>query len=127
MLEVDTTIMTPAPVFETSGHVARFADWMVKDAKTGDVLRADHLVKGVLEARLAGDRVARGLVAQPPPEAEEAAKKKKKRDAKAQQQQQAVVQLANTVVAEYEKVLAQVCRSISICQCTQSYLRIATA
>jgi len=32
--------MTPAPVFETSGHVARFADWMVKDTKTGDVLRA---------------------------------------------------------------------------------------
>ena len=56
MLELDTTIMTPAPVFETSGHVARFADWMVKDTKTGDVLRADHLVKGVLEARLAGDK-----------------------------------------------------------------------
>ena len=61
MLELDTTIMTPAPVFETSGHVARFADWMVKDAKTGDVLRADHLVKGVLETRLAGDREARGV------------------------------------------------------------------
>ncbi|KAJ3001693.1 hypothetical protein NUW54_g6266 [Trametes sanguinea] len=59
MLEVDTTIMTPAPVFETSGHVARFADWMVKDLKTGEVLRADHLVKNVLEARLAGDKEAR--------------------------------------------------------------------
>ncbi|KAF9004541.1 hypothetical protein BDQ17DRAFT_1354171 [Cyathus striatus] len=51
MLEVDTTVMTPASVFETSGHVARFADWMVKDTKTGDVLRADHLVKNVLEAQ----------------------------------------------------------------------------
>ncbi|KIK10522.1 hypothetical protein PISMIDRAFT_20321, partial [Pisolithus microcarpus 441] len=45
MLELDTTIITPASVFETSGHVARFADWMVKDEETGDVLRADHLVK----------------------------------------------------------------------------------
>ena len=34
MLELDMTIMTPVPVFETSGHVARFADWMVKDTKT---------------------------------------------------------------------------------------------
>ncbi|KAH8109028.1 hypothetical protein DFH11DRAFT_1815242 [Phellopilus nigrolimitatus] len=63
MLELDTTIMTLAPVFETSGHVGRFADWMVKDTKTGDVLRADHLVKGVLEARLAGDKEARGVSA----------------------------------------------------------------
>jgi glycyl-tRNA synthetase len=51
MLEVDTTIVAPAPVFETSGHVARFADWMVvKDVKTGDVLRADHLVRAVLNS-----------------------------------------------------------------------------
>ena len=77
MLEVDTTIMTPAPVFETSGHVARFADWMVKDLKTGEVLRADHLVKNVLEARLAGDKEARGLAAQPVKEDD---KKKKKKD-----------------------------------------------
>ncbi len=75
MLELDTTIITPAPVFETSGHVARFADWMVKDVKSGDVLRADHLVKNVLEARLAGDKEARGLAAAPVVED----KKKKKR------------------------------------------------
>lgn len=100
MLEIDSTIMTPAPVFETSGHVARFADWMVKDEKTGDVLRADHLVEGVLEARLAGDKEARGLAAQP---VKEDPKKKKKKDVKA-----APVQLADAVVAEYEKVLAQV-------------------
>ena len=76
MLEIDSTIMTPAPVFETSGHVARFADWMVKDEKTGDVLRADHLVEGVLEARLTGDKEARGLAAQP---VKEDPKKKKKK------------------------------------------------
>lgn len=99
MLELDTTNITPAPVFETSGHVARFADWMVKDAKTGDVLRADHLVGGVLEARLAGDREARGLAASAVVED----KKKKKKQAKA-----AAVKLADGKVSEYESLLAQV-------------------
>jgi glycyl-tRNA synthetase len=99
MLELDTTIMTPASVFETSGHVARFADWMVKDTKTGDVLRADHLVKSVLEARLAGDREVRGLAAQPQKEDEKKKKKKVKSVA---------VQLADEKVKEYETILAQV-------------------
>ncbi|KAF9230805.1 hypothetical protein BU15DRAFT_56870 [Melanogaster broomeanus] len=98
MLELDTTIMTPAPVFETSGHVARFADWMVKDTKTGDVLRADHLVKNVLEARLAGDREARGLAAQTQKVDEKKSKKKVKSVA---------VQLADEKVKEYETILAQ--------------------
>ncbi|EIN05586.1 glycyl-tRNA synthetase [Punctularia strigosozonata HHB-11173 SS5] len=101
MLELDTTIMTPAPVFETSGHVARFADWMVKDLKTGEVLRADHLVKNVIEARLVGDKEARGAVAEPAVESEKD-KKKKKKAAKA-----APVKLADELVKEYEFVLAQ--------------------
>lgn len=29
-----------------SGHVDRFADYMVKDVKTGDCYRADHLLEG---------------------------------------------------------------------------------
>ncbi|KAG0702549.1 hypothetical protein DFH29DRAFT_982304 [Suillus ampliporus] len=99
MLELDTTIMTPATVFETSGHVARFADWMVKDTKTGDVLRADHLVKSVLEARLAGDREARGLAAQPKDDEKD---KKRKKKAKT-----VVVQLADELVKEFESILAQ--------------------
>ena len=106
MLELDTTIMTPAPVFETSGHVARFADWMVKDVKTGDVLRADHLVKGVLEARLAGDKEARGVAKDTEKEkekGEEGKKKKKKITGKA-----VAVRLADEVVKEYESILAQV-------------------
>ncbi|KAF8965386.1 hypothetical protein BDZ97DRAFT_1811857 [Flammula alnicola] len=98
MLELDTTIMTPSSVFETSGHVARFADWMVKDSKTGDVLRADHLVKNVLEARLAGDKEARGLAAAPATDD----KKKKKKAAKV-----TVYKLADEVVTEYESILAQ--------------------
>ncbi|OBZ77230.1 putative glycine--tRNA ligase [Grifola frondosa] len=101
MLEVDTTIMTPASVFETSGHVARFADWMVKDVKTGEVLRADHLVKNVLEARLAGDKEARGLAAQPPKENEKDKKRKKDKV------KSAVVQLSDELVKEYENILAQ--------------------
>ncbi|KZT02831.1 glycyl-tRNA synthetase [Laetiporus sulphureus 93-53] len=102
MLELDTTIMTPSPVFETSGHVARFADWMVKDVKTGEVLRADHLVKNVLSARLESDKEARGLAAQPLPEDEKAKKKVKKDKTKA-----ALVQLPDEVAAEYERILAQ--------------------
>ncbi|KAJ7220412.1 hypothetical protein C8J57DRAFT_1393548 [Mycena rebaudengoi] len=97
MLELDTTIMTPAPVFETSGHVARFADWMVKDTGNGEVLRADHLVKNVLEARLEGDRQARGAQ---PAAVDETKKNKKKAKSTA-------VKLEDTVVAEYESVLAQ--------------------
>ena len=101
MLEVDTTIMTPAPVFETSGHVARFADWMVKDVKNGEVLRADHLVKNVLEARLAGDKEARGVAGQPVKEDD---KKKKKKD----KTKVVAVQLEDSVVSEYETILAKV-------------------
>ncbi|KZV79854.1 glycyl-tRNA synthetase [Exidia glandulosa HHB12029] len=92
MYELDTTIMTPAPVFETSGHVARFADWMVKDTKTGDVLRADHLVKNVLQARLDSNDDARA----PAPADKKAAKKKN-----------APVKLEDDVVAAYESILAQ--------------------
>jgi glycyl-tRNA synthetase len=101
MLEVDTTVMTPAPVFETSGHVARFADWMVKDTINGEVLRADHLVKNVLEARLEGDREARGVAAAPAAPAP--ADKKKKKQVKS-----TAVKLEDAVVAEYESILAQV-------------------
>jgi glycyl-tRNA synthetase len=99
MLELDTTIMTPSSVFETSGHVARFADWMVKDVKAGDVLRADHLVKNVLEARLAGDKEARGIAATPPADDKRRKKKASKTTA---------VKIADEVVTEYETILAQV-------------------
>lgn len=102
MLELDTTVMTPSPVFETSGHVARFADWMVKDTKTGDVLRADHLVEGVLEARLKGDKEARGQVEEVVVATDEKKKKKKVKST--------AVKLDDAVVAEYDNVLAQVRR-----------------
>lgn len=49
MLEVDCSILTPEPVLKASGHVERFADLMVKDVKTGDCFRLDHLIKAHLE------------------------------------------------------------------------------
>ena len=47
MLEIDDVILTPEDVFKTSGHVDKFADWMCKDPKKGEFLRADHLVSYV--------------------------------------------------------------------------------
>ncbi|KAI8823554.1 uncharacterized protein EV422DRAFT_493603 [Fimicolochytrium jonesii] len=55
MLEVECTNLTPEAVLKTSGHVERFADYMVKDVKSGDIFRADHLVKQVLSSRLEYD------------------------------------------------------------------------
>ena len=107
--------MTPAPVFETSGHVARFADWMVKDTQTGDVLRADHLVKGVLEARLAGDREARGMKEEEKKEDDKKRKKKVKATA---------VKLDDAVVREYETILAKVCIPTVLCQRRRTTLTI---
>ena len=54
MLELDTTILTPAPVLKASGHVERFSDFMVKDVKSGDCYRADHLLTQHLE-KIAAD------------------------------------------------------------------------
>ncbi|KAH8371995.1 hypothetical protein KR093_009643 [Drosophila rubida] len=49
MLEVDCSMLTPEPVLKASGHVERFADLMVKDVKTGECFRLDHLIKQALE------------------------------------------------------------------------------
>ncbi|KAI7833837.1 glycyl-tRNA synthetase 1 [Kickxella alabastrina] len=109
MLEVDCSIMTPAEVLKTSGHVEKFTDWMCKDVKTGDISRADHLVEAVLEARLDGDALARkmaGLLSvltlllllprRPAP------RRTRRRAAPS------VIQLDDELVAEYKNVLAQI-------------------
>ncbi len=44
MLEVTTTNITVEDVFKASGHVEKFADFMVKDVKTGQGRRADKLI-----------------------------------------------------------------------------------
>lgn len=100
MLEVDCTALTPAEVLKTSGHVDKFADWMCKDPKNGDIFRADHFVEEVLEARLKGNKEARGLKV----EEKEEDPKKKKRKAKTTE----AVELDDATVQEYEEVLAKV-------------------
>ncbi|KAG2735122.1 hypothetical protein G9P44_001336 [Scheffersomyces stipitis] len=102
MLEVDCTMLTPHDVLKTSGHVDKFADWMCKDLKTGEIFRADHLVEEVLEARLKGDRAARGI--EEKVEEEDEDKKKRKKKVKEVKN----IKLADEVVAEYENVLAQI-------------------
>lgn len=100
MLEVDCTMLTPHEILKTSGHVDKFADWMCKDPKTGEIFRADHLVEEVLENRLKGDKEARGQKVEV--DAEKEAKKKKK--SKAAQ----AVKLDDALVKEYEETLAQI-------------------
>merc|ERR1712169_62793 len=99
MLEVDCTMLTPHEVLKTSGHVDKFADWMCKDPKNGEILRADHFVEAILEARLKGDKEARGQKV----EEKEADPKKKKKKAKAD-----AIQLDDALVKEYEEVLARI-------------------
>lgn len=101
MLEVDCSVLTPHIVFKTSGHVDRFADWMCKDPKFGDILRADHFVEEILEARLKGDKEARGQKVE---EKKEDDKKKKKKIKGAQE----AIKLDDAVVKEYEEVLARI-------------------
>ncbi|KAL9023677.1 MAG: hypothetical protein Q9196_007049 [Gyalolechia fulgens] len=100
MLEVDCTMLTPHEVLKTSGHVDKFADWMCKDPKTGEIFRADHLVEEVLEARLKGDKEARGQKVEVDEE-KEAKRKKKVKDTKA-------VKLDDSVVTAYEEILAKI-------------------
>ncbi|KAH8549746.1 glycyl-tRNA synthetase [Umbelopsis sp. PMI_123] len=110
MLEVDTTIMTPAEVLKTSGHVEKFSDWMCKDVKNGEIFRADHLVEAVLEARLQGDKEAKAAAAGAPlangsatvdPAAAKKASKKKKSKVVA-------VELKPEEKAAYEEILAKI-------------------
>jgi glycyl-tRNA synthetase len=89
----------------------RFTDWMCKDVKTHEIFRADHLVEAVLEARLKGDKEARGQAAvvieaptgTPAEIAAEEKKRKKKKTVKSE-----AVKLDDKDVAEYEYMLAQV-------------------
>ncbi|KAI9313324.1 hypothetical protein DFJ73DRAFT_884885 [Zopfochytrium polystomum] len=88
MLEIECTNLTPEAVLKTSGHVDRFSDYMVKDAVTGDIFRADHLVKQVLNQRLDEDLALK------------TGKAEKQKGSK-----KAAVALAAEVRSEYEKIL----------------------
>lgn len=52
MLEMECTNLTPSAVLETSGHVERFTDFMVKDAVTGECFRGDKLLEDAIDALL---------------------------------------------------------------------------
>ena len=52
MLEMECTNLTPACVLQTSGHVERFTDLMVKDPATGECFRADKLLEDVIDQLL---------------------------------------------------------------------------
>lgn len=101
MLEVDTTIITPEPVFITSGHVAKFADFMSKDPKTGEIFRTDHLIKQVLGARLKADQDARGQTIEVE-KPDEPQKKKKIKDVKIEKLDDAVAQEYNETLAKLD-------------------------
>ncbi|XP_053198842.1 glycine--tRNA ligase-like [Scomber japonicus] len=64
ILEIDCTMLTPEPVLKTSGHVDKFADYMVKDAKTGDCYRADHLLKAHLKNLMSDEKCSAERVTQ---------------------------------------------------------------
>ncbi|KAI7902609.1 glycyl-tRNA synthetase [Cokeromyces recurvatus] len=112
MLEVDTTIMTTYDVLKTSGHVDKFADFMCKDLKNGEIFRADHVIEAVLEARLQGDKEARAAKAGKSAEeiAAEAAEAAKAADKKKKKKKGTVVavELADDVRQAYEECLAQI-------------------
>jgi glycyl-tRNA synthetase len=61
MLEVDCAMLTPEPVLKASGHVERFSDYMVKDVKTGECFRADHLIKAHAERMLEDKKVTENV------------------------------------------------------------------
>jgi len=98
MMALKCAMVTPYKVFKASGHVDRFADFMCKDTKNGEIIRTDHLIKEVLESRLQGDKEARGQATIP---AVEDATKKKKKEVK-----KVAVKLDDNVVKEYEHILA---------------------
>ena len=100
MMALKCSMLTPFEVLKTSGHVDKFAeDYMCKDPKTGEILRADHLIKDVIEARLKSDREARGFITTDG----EVDPKKKKKQAKAAKTAE---KLDDSVVNEYEHMLA---------------------
>ncbi|XP_068666182.1 glycine--tRNA ligase, mitochondrial 1-like [Aristolochia californica] len=55
MLEVDCPCVTPEVVLKASGHVDKFTDLMVKDEKTGQCYRADHLLKDFCKEKIEKD------------------------------------------------------------------------
>lgn len=49
LLEITCTTLTPQIVLKHSGHEERFSDYMIKDPKTAESFRADHLIENHIE------------------------------------------------------------------------------
>ena len=45
MCEVRCSMLTPYKVLESSGHTAKFSDFMVSDSVTKQLYRADQLIE----------------------------------------------------------------------------------
>jgi len=101
MLGINCTTLTPHAVLKTSGHVEKFADWGSKDARTGECFRTDHTVKEILEARLKGDKEAKGAKIVEEEDADKKNRKLKLKDIPP-------VKLDDKVVEEYQEILAKV-------------------
>ncbi|ODV60527.1 glycine--tRNA ligase [Ascoidea rubescens DSM 1968] len=106
MLEVDCSMLTPYDVLKTSGHVDKFSDYMSKDPKTGEIFRVDHLIEEVLEARLKGDKQARGQSADISANADKDNKKEQKK--KKINLKVKALKLDDKVIEEYETILAKI-------------------
>ena len=52
MLEMECTNLTPYSVLDTSGHVDKFCDLMVRDEETKECFRADKLLEDAIDAFL---------------------------------------------------------------------------
>ncbi|MCS4541164.1 MAG: glycine--tRNA ligase [Euryarchaeota archaeon] len=55
--EVETTTLTPEPVFIASGHTAHFVDPITQCEKCGEGFRADHLIAGTLGIAVGGKKI----------------------------------------------------------------------
>ena len=56
MLKVKCPSLTPENVLIASGHIAKFADYMVKDVKIGNNHRADHLLEDFLTKKIQDEK-----------------------------------------------------------------------
>jgi glycyl-tRNA synthetase len=59
MLEMTCTNITYNEVLKTSGHVDKFADFMVKDVKNGQCHRADKLISDWVDKKLGGKKAVK--------------------------------------------------------------------
>lgn len=60
MLEMTLTNLTLSDVLKTSGHVDKFADFMVKDLKNGNCQRADKLISDWVDKQFAKKKAPKG-------------------------------------------------------------------